>query len=284
MPIKPFIFGLFLGVTTVVYGQSPLEKPIRSVFHALMLEGGYAHIYDSYLSIVGYSGYNVGLNYERMRIMKYGNYRVTSQQQLGMNYASGLNEARSSNSQMVFLDYSYGLLYGFEPYPGLTIKAGGAAQGTAGVVYNFRNSNNPAAAKGSVDLALSGMAIYKLYLRNYPLTLRYQASIPFAGVFFAPPFGATYYEMFMLGNTSGIVHFGSFHNRFNMQNLFTIDLPVGNVNLRIGYSNTIRTSWVNHNNMHIYTHSLVLGITSDLIRFNWRKPIQTRRPVVSAFY
>lgn len=63
--------------------------------------------------------------------------------------------------------------------------------------------------------------------------------LPFAGMFFGPAFGQSYYEMFEVGNLEGTIHFGSFHNQFHMNNLVTVDLPLGRGALRLGYRNTI---------------------------------------------
>ena len=55
------------------------------------------------------------------------------------------------------------------------------------LIYNTRNGNNPASAKADIDLNISAMAIYKLRVKEYPMTLRYQFTIPFAGVLILPP-------------------------------------------------------------------------------------------------
>ena len=68
----------------------------------------------------------------------------------------------------------------------LKLLAGGAVHGMSGFIYNTRNGNNPASAKADIDLNISAMAIYKLRVKEYPMTLRYQFTIPFAGVLFSP--------------------------------------------------------------------------------------------------
>lgn len=46
-------------------------------------------------------------------------------------------------------------------------------------------------------------------------------------------------------------------------NLVTADIHFGSWALRLGYRNTIRTSYVDHINTQIFTNSLVLGVTGE---------------------
>ena len=65
--------------------------------------------------------------------------------------------------------------------------SGGWCRAWHGWFYiQYRNGNNPASAKADIDLNISAMAIYKLRVKEYPMTLRYQFTIPFAGVLFSP--------------------------------------------------------------------------------------------------
>ena len=167
--------------------------------------------------------------------------------------------------------------------PGLKLLAGGAVHGMGGFIYNTRNGNNPASAKADIDLNISAMAIYKLRVKEYPMTLRYQFTIPFAGVLFSPHYGQSYYEIFNLGNASGVVQFNSFHNKFAMKNFFTVDFPVCNFTIRAGYLNSSYRTDVNGIQSHIISHSFMIGLVKEFISFGGKRLKNTQR-FRSAYY
>lgn len=167
--------------------------------------------------------------------------------------------------------------------PDLKLLAGGAVHGMGGFIYNTRNGNNPASAKADIDLNISAMAIYKLRVKEYPMTLRYQFTIPFAGVLFSPHYGQSYYEIFNLGNASGVVQFNSFHNKFAMKNFFTVDFPVCNFTIRAGYLNSSYRTDVNGIQSHIISHSFMIGLVKEFISFGGKRLKNTQR-FRSAYY
>ena len=99
-------------------------------------------------------------------------------------------------------------------------------------------------------------------------------------LFFSPGFGESYYEIFYLGNHSGIVKFGAWHNRFDMNNLLTVEIPIGRAALRIGYDNRIRTSRANHLDYFHYTNAFVIGVATPINR----TPSTSGRSTIQAYY
>ncbi|MCP9612978.1 DUF3316 domain-containing protein [Coprobacter tertius] len=276
---------LFVLLPSLLPAQEIQEKKLRPIVTSTMLETGRTRLYDSYLSLNYYSGYDIGLSNERMQMARWGKDRVMKQQTVSIHFANTTNEPRNGRMYMGMLGYSFGYLYIYKPsVPGLKLYGGGQVEASAGFIYNLRNSNNPATAKVDANLALSAMAVYTFKIKEYPITVRYQATLPFAGAFFSPAFGETYYEMFELGNHKNLVHFGSFHNQFNMGNLVTADFPLGRGYVRIGYRNTIRTTLQNYLDTQIYTNSFILGVTTELIPFNRRKQRNLKNEVISVFY
>ena len=191
----------------------------------------------------------------------YKRQRVSRQQIISVDLASTDNAASTATDFAGFIDYTLGYYYHLPTVlPDLKLLAGGAVHGMGGFIYNTRNGNNPASAKADIDLNISAMAIYKLRVKEYPMTLRYQFTIPFAGVLFSPHYGQSYYEIFNLGNASGVVQFNSFHNKFAMKNFFTVDFPVCNFTIRAGYLNSSYRTDVNGIQSHIISHSFMIGL------------------------
>jgi hypothetical protein len=133
-----------------------------------------------------------------------------------------------------------------------------------------RNINNP----GNVDLAtnfnLTGVAIYDIPLHKRTLRLQLALETPVIGWMYVPLAGASYYEMFMLGNHSDISHFSSLANRRGINPKLTLDIPFKRSVWRVGvgYQGLQYTA----NNMVFNRNELsfVIGTTFDKIGFGGR--------------
>ena len=178
-----------------------------------------------------------------------------------------------------YLDYSFAMLRRWHLLVGLWLAGGGEAALTLGGLYNQRNSNNPATAKAAIGLGATAMASYHLRVGRLPLTFRYQVSLPVVGAYFSPAFGQSYYEMFYIGNTGGIVQFGAWHNRVDLRNYLSVDLHLGKMALRLGYRQLMRTTHVNHIDTQVLNHMFVLGISGEIFR-----SAPPARRVVSLYY
>lgn len=249
--------------------------------------GGY-NLMDTYLSPSmedrKYTGPGFRVMNERMRQIRLAHYRISRQQILSIDLASTENAASTATDFAGFIDYTLGYHYHFPTsLPGLKLLAGGAVHGMGGFIYNTRNGNNPASAKADIDLNLSALAIYTIRLKEYPLTLRYQLTIPFAGILFSPHYGQSYYEIFNLGNASGVVQFNSFHNKFAMKHFLTVDFPVRNFTIRAGYLNSAYRTDVNGIESHIISHAFLIGFVKEFVAFGGKRLKNTQR-FRSAYY
>lgn len=247
-------------------GQTPEEEPLRPVASAFTFEIGRQSALDTYLSPIRYSGLDVALGYERLRAASFAPGKWLTRHNVLLNFASMSNQSGNGAMMSLYLDYSFAMLRRWQLGRGLWLAGGGEAALTLGGLYNLRNSNNPATAKVAIDLGATAMASYHLRVGRLPLTFRYQVSLPVVGAFFSPAFGQSYYEMFYLGNTSGIVHFGAWHNRVDLRNYLSVDLHLGKMALRLGYRQLMRTTHVNHLDTQVLGHMFVLGISGEIFR------------------
>ena len=92
-------------------------------------------------------------------------------------------------------------------------------------------------------------------------------SSPLMGVFFSPEYGHSYYEIFVLGNNSGTIHFGSPANQRGIRNYITADYPVGKVTIRAGYLRNYYHTEVNKLITSISAHQFVIGLAFESISF-----------------
>lgn len=279
---------MLLGCVTALWAQQSEEKEPADypVNVATMVGAGRYNLMDTYLTPgieSSYTGWNLRIMDERLKRVALADHRVVRQQIVSIDGGRTLNGAGSAIDYGLFLDYLLGYHYQQPLLPGLKWLAGASGQLMAGAIYNTRNTNNPVAAKADLSLNLSSMLVYQWKIKDYPLTLRYQLLLPVAGVSFSPHYTQSYYEMFGLGNHSGVAHFNSFHNKFAMKHYITADFPVGSLIVRAGYLNSRYRTQMNCITGHIVSNSFVIGFVKEFVAFGG-KQMRASKCKRSAFY
>lgn len=269
-----FILIVLTCLPTRIQAQDSLQAT-RHVMRSVMIGAGHNNTFETYLSPLEYEGPEVRFAYETMRMTRLMDGNVSAQNlfQLHASYTENISQTNHTYGGLV--NWSYALHYQFHPAKGLKILFGPMLDLNAGVVYNRRNSNNPAQAKAYGGLGASGMLIYRFRIKNYPLTVRWQANLPLLGVMFSPEFGESYYEIFSLGNGGRNVVFTSLHNNPSLRQLLTLDFPVGNTVMRVGYVCDLQQAKVNNLKSHTYSHDFMIGVVRNLYLFHGKKHMTT---------
>lgn len=269
-----FILIVLTCLPTRIQAQDSLQAT-RYVMRSVMIGAGHNNTFETYLSPLEYEGPEVRFAYETMRMTRLMDGNVSAQNlfQLHASYTENISQTNHTYGGLV--NWSYALHYQFRPAKGLKILFGPMLDLNAGVVYNRRNSNNPAQAKAYGGLGASGMLIYRFRIKNYPLTVRWQANLPLLGVMFSPEFGESYYEIFSLGNGGRNVVFTSLHNNPSLRQLLTLDFPVGNTVMRVGYVCDLQQAKVNNLKSHTYSHDFMIGVVRNLYLFRGKKHMTT---------
>lgn len=287
MTIKPIIAFIISvvggGMSAAASEPDDSVKVLRPVFAAYTAEAGSSHLADTYLTPLKYSGWHVGLDYVRYQAMGFDPEGWTMRLHGNLGADRTKNPAGNATMWNFMLTLDWGMMRKFRPAGGLTLAAGGSTGIQAGCLYNERNGNNPASAKGAWTVNLTGYAAYRCNVGRLPVTLMYQATLPVTGVFFSPDYGELYYEIY-LGNRSGLAHCAWWGNYFSLDNLVTADLHFGSTSLRLGYRGNIFSSKVNNIVTHIYDHSFVIGVSGEWLSFNPRRPHSSKAKAVSPIY
>ena len=259
---------IYLGLTgcilfalcTKLQAQIDSLQAHRYVTRATMYGIGFTNVFDTYLSPQEYKGIDFRISRETIRMTKLfdGNVSVQNFFQADIGYTH--NRADNNNTFSGLVNWNYGLHYQFRLTENFKLLAGGLIDANGGFVYNLRNTNNPASARAYVNLDASGMAIWHLKIKRYPMVLRYQVNLPVMGVLFSPHYGQSYYEIFSLGNAGGVIKFTSLHNQ-----------PIGYTKMRFSYLADLQQYKVNNIKTHTYSHVFMVGFVKDLYRIRNKK-------------
>lgn len=268
-------------------GEDETAQPLRPVFAAYTAEAGSSHLADTYLTPLKYTGWHVGLDYNRYQAMKFSPDLWTMQLHASLSLDSSKNPARNATMWSAMLSLEWGMMRKWRPVtslPDLTLALGGSTSLQGGCLYNDRNGNNPASAKGAWTVNVTGYAAYAMNIGRLPVTFMYQPTLPVTGIFFSPDYGELYYEMY-LGNHGGLVHGAWWGNYFRLDNLLSADLHFGSTSLRVGYRCNVFSSKVNHIVTHIYDHAFVIGVSGEWLSYDPRRHRSSSRArVVSPIF
>lgn len=241
----------------------------RAITSSYYLKIGGSQLKDTYLSIIPYQGAEYGLGYERARVSRFGERKWTTRHLVEAEVAQTYNQRNNCSMMNYMLNYEFDFYRRYSLPCGLKLFVGGNLLTDIGATYTG-SGNNPSAAKASLNLGFAAAAAYKFKIRNYPITIKNNLSLPSAGLFFCPQYGASYYEMFYLGNREDWIHFGWWGNNLYISNMLTIDLPVKRRAIRLGYQCKFRSMEQNHLVYKNYTHEFILGITVQKMIVNAR--------------
>lgn len=258
------VWGICVFAQTALQAQEDSLKASRYLMRATLYGVGYSNVYDTYLSPQEYKGMDFRVTRETMRMTTLFDGNVSAQNFFQANLSYTHNRADNNNTFAGLVNWNYGLHYQFRITENFKLLAGGLADFNGGFVYNLRNTNNPASAKAYINLDASGMAIWHVKVKNVPLTLRYQLNVPVAGVLFSPNYGQSYYEIFTLGNSEGVIKFTTLKNQPSIRQLFSLDFPVFCSKLRLSYMWDVQQSKVNQLKTHTNSHIFLVGFVKDL--------------------
>ena len=259
-----------------------VERPVLSCY---AVELGTAHVAETYLSPLHYSGTTLALSYERMQAMRFNPEKWVMRLDGRLSGAlTHNNPARNASMWNLDLRLGWGMMRSFRFGEAWNVYAGGSTTADVGVFYLPRNSNNPAAAKASWTVNLSAGAAFNTRIGRMPLTLRYLAELPLTGIFFSPQYGELYYEIY-LGNHKGLVRGAWPGNFFRLGNLLSADLRFGRNIVRLGYRCDIKSVKASDIVTRHITHTAVIGIASEWISLSAGNKAATQKAkIISALY
>ena len=255
--VPAILFLLLVPILIKAQGKGGDSLILRT--HSTMLGLGRINQLDSYLSPLEYTGPQVRIVQENTRPTRLLRGRVSMQNLIQANFSYTKSPTEDSKYLSGMLDWNLALHYMWQPAPALRFLAGPQLGMHGGGIYNTRNGNNPAQARLAIDLNASGLAIYSFRLFNRSLQARYQLDFLLAGMAFSPEYGQSYYEIFSLGQEKHNLCFTSPFSAVTVNQLLTLDIPVGASQMRIGIEHVMRQTHVNHLKTHDWTWLFLIG-------------------------
>ena len=244
--------------------QAQQTDSLRSVEKTWLWGVGCASVLDTYLSPQTYKGLNLTVDHRTSRAARWGHDRWL----IGGHFTGHLalvssptDDARECDAQ---LSAAVSTQRRFQPHPRWTLAIGPQLEFTTGGTYNTRNGNNPAQARIGLQLQAHATAAYRfpLFRRTATATLHLEA--PVVGTQFAPEYGQSYYEIFSLGHTSGIVHLTHPFNAPTAHLQALLTLPIRSTLLTLGYQANVRQSHLSGLKRHAWRNTFVVGFTRHL--------------------
>lgn len=279
-PILHFSFFIlhfsFFIFSATAYAQDTIpqtlsvnEEPVR--MHSTLYGFGHSSVLDTYLSPFSYQGIEARIIRQTERPTRMLRGRISYQTMIDLAAQYTKNPAKNVKALSGGVRYSNAWLYNaaiplHTTRHKLAWKAGLAASGYLGGVYNTRNGNNPAQAKADIMIDLTGQLHYSFRVRRKEWLVRYKLNIPFLGAAFSPQYGQSYYEIFGQGNYDHNVVFANFVNMPSMRHLLTIDIPIGHNRLRMGWAGEFMQAKFNGLKYHSYSNDFMIGFTKYFTR------------------
>ena len=228
-------------------------------------------ILDPYLSPIKYSG-NM-LNYQEENSWFLSPEKINISMHNSLNLETGFTLNPTSSNYLFYLgaNYGWGMSYHFRLQKNLQLLAGGLCNLDFGVKMIGRNVNNPVNIDLATNLNLTGSLLYDFSLLKKTLRLKLSMQTPILGCMFVPREGASYYEIFQLGNFTNTFHVSSLMNKRGLSGAFTVDVPFNRSVWRVGLNFLTLKYAANDMVFERNEFGLSIGTTFDVATFAGRK-------------
>ena len=269
-------FGLAI-VTVLASLSVSASEPLRPVTSTWILEAGGAQIADTYLTPLKYSGWHLGLGYERGQAMRFAPKNWVNSLRFGFGFDRAKNPSGNSVMYSAGISAGWSMLHTWKLPYGIGIAFGGAADADLGALLLARNSNNPAQARASFTLSPQVSGYWSKGIWGVGARLK----VPVIGMFFSPDYGELYYEI-SLGNHKDLLHFAWPGSYRRLCGEAFVDIRPGATALRIGYRADLLSFKANGLTGRMLTNSVVIGVSCDFLSVDPRK--QYDAEIITANY
>jgi len=268
---KVNILSIFFLICFIGSAQNTIEQKYALTTTVNTYSLATLKLTDPYLSPMPYNGMGIRYQHENRRLLSPDDIHISMINKLSLFGGIAQNPSKSASMTYLGINFAWGMHYHFRPIKGLQLLAGGLWDMDFGFKTISRNVNNPVNMDMATNLNLSGIAMYNFSIRKRELRVQLALQSPIIGCMFIPESGASYYEMFDLGNLTNTTHFSSLHNKRGIRQTLTLDIPFKRSTWRLGISSEALKYTANDMVFKRNDYSLVLGYSYDLFIFSGRK-------------
>jgi len=257
---------LFLEVCTVA-SQAGDAKNYRLVARETNIGFGALSLTDPYLSPLSYSGFSLCSDYLARSYVSVTNPNLSSQLQFDGSLGLLSNPTGTASMLYAGMQLGWGLNYHFRFSNHFQLLAGGLVDGQFGLKWLSRNVNNPVNMDIAANLNAIAEARYDFSLLKQQFRLSLQLQSPVVGGMFVPLLGASYYEMFGLGNMKHAVHFSSLHNKMALNSNLNLQIPLRKLTVMVGVATDSRLYKANDLVYRHHASYLSIGLKANVYQF-----------------
>lgn len=227
---------------------------------------GRVNLLDTYLSPLTYKGTDLAFNHHTERLAHWGQGHVTVQALYGGHFAYVKSPTDDGKMMDAELTFAGGWHYNWHPSAHWRWAVGGLLEASGGFTYSTRNGNNPAQGRLGTALLASGLGAYYFRFFRREASVRLQIDAQMLGVQFSPEYGQSYYEIFSLGHSHGIIHFTHMGNCPSARVQLGVVLPIRRARVSIGYQADVRQSQLGGLKRHAWRNTFMIGFVRKLQR------------------
>ena len=217
------------------------------------------NLLDPYLSPSKYEGFGFGYDHHTRKLFKSEDTNLSTQTKFSTLVGLTLNPQFTAQMTYMGADYSWGMHYSLTPMRDLQILVGGTIGADFAFKWLSRNVNNPINMDIDANVNFSAVAAYDIHLARRTMKLKYEFEAPIYGCMFVPMGGASYYEMFELGNLDNTIHFSSLHNKQAYDNSLRLEIPFKRSTWQFGLETSIMNYKANDMIFNRSIYSLEVG-------------------------
>ena len=259
----PFLGG---NAAESVAADSCQKSALRVTEHQYLWGMGKANVLDTYLSPLEYTGIDWAWLNSTERLARWGRGHVTVMGLYNAHFAYVKSPTDDGKEMDAELTASGGWHYNWHFPHQWRVAVGGLMEMSGGFTYNTRNGNNPAQGRLGASLLASAILERAFRMGNKQAQARVELDAQMMGAQFAPAYGQSYYEIFSLGHSSGVVRFTHLGNCPTGRLLASLTLPIRRSKITVGYLGDVRQSTLGGLKRHAWRNALMVGYTRNISR------------------
>lgn len=253
------------------------EMPIYTSHTKLLFGIGATGLQDTYLSETTHSG----LSFSLLSQTDYPLHEKTDKWHVyqEVEVFGGLPKNPANHSAIYFFGgrFSIGASWRAFMYKGLSLDIAPLYTTMGQGNLKLSNTNNVTNIKTGFGLDAWTRLRYRIPVETFPIRIQYSLRLPVVYAMFSPGFGQSYYEYAAGGKDAEKVKFypASFHNSFEIQQHFLIDIPIRHITLTLGAEHHYQGMHLNHLSYRRGSWQGVIGVSFDLFGLSGNRTINS---------